>query len=453
VDSSGSVVPDVSPFTNGRRNNIVAIAGNGRPFYQPDRNNFQPRAGIAWNVFGKGRTVLRAGYGIYFDRITQIVFTGVVTNTPYTVASNTANVPFRLAAGVPITPSATPAIAGMDPTTRNPYVQKFNATVEQQITRDTSISVGYAGALGRKLLGFGQYNGFGGVPQAARPDPRFSTTGIGGNLSSSRYSSLQISGKRRMAKGVDFTVAYTLAKSEDDVSFDFLSIPVLTNAGASAATGFQGGGDLFVSRSRRSDWGLSTFDLKHSFSVSHLVELPLGRGRWLLGNARGVTNALLGGWSFAGIAVLRSGEPMNITSGIDYNDDGDATNERPAISNGTLADLYTNGSLGRTQFLVNQAEAQKRLATPANVTDVFAQIPRNALRSPSVKVYDVSLIKHFTLTERAGLRFEANVFNIFNQVQFAAPITVLSDARFGLITGTRAGTNPRQIQFGLKLSY
>lgn len=230
-------------------------------------------------------------------------------------------------------------------------------------------------------------------------------------------------------------------------------MPALTNLGASAATGIQGGGAQFVPRPRRADWGASSFDVRHSLTVSHLIELPLGRGRFLFGNASGIVNTLVGGWSLAGIAVLRSGESVNITRGVDYNDDGDAANDRPALSGGKLNDLYLRNDEDRTQYLLPQTDSLARLVTPGDVTDPFLQIQRNALRAPAVKFYDLSMSKRFSLTERVTLGFESNFFNFFNRAQFAAPVAVLSDARFGRIISTLAGTNPRQVQFGLKLSF
>jgi hypothetical protein len=114
---------------------------------------------------------------------------------------------------------------------------------------------------------------------------------------------------------------------------------------------------------------------------------------------------------------------------------------------------YADGRFGRTQYLIPQADANTRLGVPTPITDPFAQMERNALRSPNLKYYDVSLIKRLDLTERVKLTFQANVFNVFNHANFAAPNGTLSAATFGLVTATRAGVNPRQLQFGLKVDF
>jgi hypothetical protein len=289
------------------------------------------------------------------------------------------------------------------------------------------------------------------VPQTSRPDPRFSTEQLIDNLGFARYRSLQVIAKRRFTRGVDFTLAYTFAESKDNTPA-FGTSPTLINLGASAASGFQGGGAQFAPRPLRADLGLSEYDLRHNLTISHLIELPVGKGRHLLSNAQGFTQATLGGWSLAGLAVIRSGQPFNVTRGIDYNDDGDLAADRPQLLSGSLNALYASGR-GRTQYLLPQTEALALLNTPTNVTDPFLPIARNAFRAPRVAYYDLSLIKQFQLTEKTQLSFEANFFNIFNRANFAAPTANLSSALFGQATNTLAGTNPRQIQFGLKLSF
>jgi hypothetical protein len=170
------------------------------------------------------------------------------------------------------------------------------------------------------------------------------------------------------------------------------------------------------------------------------------------GGGRGLVSALLGGWSLAGLAVVRSGEPINILRGIDFNDDGDATIDRPALISGNLTDLYARGSHDRTQYLLPQAEAITRLATPQSV-DPAAMIARNGLRAPRVMFYDVSVMKRVAITERVRASVEANFFNVFNRANFGAPIATLTNPRFGQITSTLVGTTPRQIQLGVKVAF
>jgi hypothetical protein len=459
VDGSGKPVADVSPFQFGRTTNNFFAVGAGRPLYQPDRNNFQPRLGVAWDLGGRGLTVLRLAYGLYYDRIALLEFSDIVSNPPFAIATAAIEVPFRLGAALPIEPDTVNGVA-VDPRIRNPKTHRYNVAIEQRLGRDLTVTAAFVGARSRELLRYAAINATGSVPLNRRPDPRFGTESLLRNNSSSDYDSLQVFARRRFSRGVDFTVAYTYSQAYDDVSaaYSFSGAgPALINLGASSASGFQGGGAQFVDRPARSDWGRAAHDVPHNLAISHLIELPFGRGRQFLSNANRFANAVIGGWSFAGIAVLRSGQPFTVTLGSDVNDDG-ATDDRPMLLSGNLNNLYAGSGVARTQQLIPRASAQALLGTPVPLTDPFVPIARNAFRAHWVKTYDVSLIKRVNITEKFALGFEVNAFNVFNNVNFAAPISALNNARFGEITSTLAGShgssaNPRQLQLGLKLTF
>jgi hypothetical protein len=454
VDGAGNVAPDVNPFKFGRSQNRIVRLTDDLRYYNPDYNNFQPRLGLAYDLLGKGHTIVRAGYGWYYDRLIQIQFTGAVGNVPYAISSATANVPFRLSQALPITAAPNPAITVVNPEIENPGADRWNVAVEQQLGKDTSVTVAYVGMRANNLWSQAQPNGFGGFPTAARPDPRFTTQQLIDNLNLSRYRALQITAKRRFARGLDFTAVYTFGEAKDNNSRDsFTTFPTFLNSAANPTqAGVQGTGANFVARDPRADFGLSEFDVRHNLTFTHVLELPVGRGRARLGNANGFVNAALGGWSLNGLAVLRSGEPVNILRGIDFNDDGDVTVDRPALISGSLDELYRRGGGERTQYLISQADALTRLATPTTI-DPNAMIARNALRAPRVMFYDLSLLKRLIVKERYRISFEANFFNLFNRANFGAPVSNLTNALFGRITGNLSGTNPRQIQFGLKLHF
>ncbi len=440
---ANGTISNLYPGAENQRGSQILLIGSGRPFYNPDRNNFQPRLGFAWTPFASGRSVLRGSWGVYFDRVTQLQFTGVVTNVPYALSSDTANVPFVLGATVPITAAANPAITAVDPNLRNPRMARWNIAWEQQFGATTSVSAAYVGADGADLFSQTQINGFGGVPQSQRPDPRFSTQAYVGNLGESSYHSLQITARHRMTKSLDVTAAYTWAESRDNTSREsFGTVPTLLNLGASTAAGFQGGGSQFTRRPLAVDFGFSEFDVTHNLTFSYLYELPLAR-----------KNRLLGGWTVSGFAVLRSGEPVNVTRGIDYNDDGDISADRPQLLGARLSDVRNSGGTDKAQVFVQQAQALQILNTPTSAIDLTLPIPRNAFRAPAIRYFDLSLAKRFTIREGVRLSIEANAFNVFNQVALAAPVANLSSALFGRVTQTLAGSNPRQIQLGVKLAF
>jgi hypothetical protein len=187
------------------------------------------------------------------------------------------------------------------------------------------------------------------------------------------------------------------------------------------------------------------------FSASHVWEVPVGQGRRFLSSLPRAVDSVFGGWALAGIVTLRSGSPFNVTLGADVNDDG-ATDDRPALARGDLADLYASG-LGKTRWLLPQTDARALLVTPASVTDPFASIARNAFRAPRVMAYDVSISKRIVVGERVILGVEANAFNLFNRAQLGPPTSALNSGFFGAISSTLTGANPRQMQFGLRVSF
>jgi hypothetical protein len=452
--STGSVVPDVAPMAFGPSANRVEPAAEGRPLYQPDWNNIQPRIGVAWDVTGHGGTLVKGAYGIYHDRFFRFGFANVLINPPGAVAGSRANVPFTLGPLMPesIDPAA-PTLFGVDPSIRNPYFHRTTIGVDQRLGRGTSVFAAYVGTFGRDLARTVALNFGPGFPQAARPDPRFSEVRLFTNVSTSRYDALQVQLRSRPASWLNATASYTYSRYGDFLFPDTIGLTtqtpmMLTNTGASATSGFQIG--PFVERPVDAWEGRSDQDLPHVLAISHLIDIPFGRGRIWGAEAPGVVDALLGGWSLAGFLHARSGQNVNLTLGSDVDDDGYFL-DRPAMLRGSLDELYsTSGS--RTQYLVPQAEALTRLGAPADVTDPFAQVSYNALRSPAVWKYDVSLRKELPI-RGARLAVELNAFNVFNHTNLGAPNATLTSALFGTITNTAVGMGPRQLQLGAKLTF
>lgn len=448
AEQNGRIAEGVSPFAFGRLANQVEPIGNGVGLYAPDRNNFQPRLGIAWSP--GSRTVLRAAYGLYTDRIYQLALSNLANNVPFATARSGAQIPFRIG-DVALTAAQRPILFGVDPALRNPYLHRLSVALEQQVAASTTVSAAYVGSIGRKLIRTDEPNLAGAFPQALRPDQRYSDQRIIANLSSSDYDSLQLTAVRRLGRGFSMTASYTYSSFRDDSSTDFFPArPTLLNLDASPATGFQGGTRL-APRPVTADYGRSENDAPHAFVMSAVAELPFGKGRRWGSRWAGLADAVLGGWSLSALVQVRSGPPFETTLGADVNDDG-YFDDRPALSTGSPSDLYRK-SEEKTQFLLPLAEARQRLTTPANVTDPFATIRRNALHADRMEIVDASLSKRFALTERVGLTLEGNLFNILNRATFAVPNSNLTSAFFGVVTGTLRTATPRQVQLGARISF
>lgn len=448
AEQNGSIVNGVSPFAFGRLNNRVELIRNAGGLYAPDRNNFQPRLGIAWSA--RSRSVLRAAYGLYTDRIYQLPLSNLANNVPFATARSGAQIPFRIG-DVALTAAQRPILFGVDPALRNPYLHRLSVAFEQQVAAATTVSAAYVGSIGRKLIRTDEPNLAGAFPQALRPEQRYSDQRIIANLSSSDYDSLQLTAVRRMTRGVSFTATYTYSSFRDDSSTDFFPArPTLLNLDASPAAGFQGGTRL-TSRPVTADYGRSENDAPHVFVLSAVAELPFGKGRRWGSGWSGIGEALLGGWSLSGLVQVRSGPPFETTLGVDANDDG-YFDDRPAIVSGAPGDLYRRSG-EKTQFLLPLAEARQRLTTPANVADPFATLRRNALRGDRMEIVDAALSKRFALTERVALTVEGNLFNLLNRATFAVPNSNLTSPFFGVVTGTLRTATPRQVQLGARISF
>ena len=327
-----------------------------------------------------------------------------------------------------------------------------NLAFEQRIGQNTSVSAAYVATQGSGLYMFDDANFTGAYPQASRPDPRFTDQRIMGNLGFSRYNALQVYGRRRFAQGFTFTAAYTYSAYRDITSNDTgPAIPTLINTGASAAAGFQIGPS--IPRPLDSEYGRNESDAPHVLAVSHLWEIPVGKGRSLLANLPRGLDTVVGGWTLSGIVSARSGNVFDVQLGQDVNDDG-ALVDRPALAGAAkLGDLRQTQNLDKTQWLLPLADARNLLVVPANVTNPFAPVRRNSFRAPSLINYDLSLNKGFRITERFTLGLDANFFNIFNRAQFRAPVSILTSPFFGQIQATSPNAVPRQIQFGIKLNF
>lgn len=454
IDAAGNPLEGESPFVNGRTANRLAVVSEELALYKSDRNNFQPRIGVAWNIGGRETTVVRAAWGVYHDGLFQFAFNNLVNNAPFAVSGTAVGVPFRIGERVPINPD-TPAVFGIDPSISSPYFHRVNLSVERRLGEHSSVTASYVGSRGRDLARITDENFAGSFPQARRPDIRFTTQRFLTSAGTSAYDALQVYLDRRLAGGMSLTVAYTLAdfkdvQNPDTIGFGSTFFATLIDTGATAASGIQVG--AFAPRPVEADYGTSNVAVRHNFVASHVIELPFGAGRRFLADARGMAEALLGGWSLAGILRARSGNAIDVRLGQDVNDDG-ANNDRPALISGELSDLYNSGGGSNTQYLIPQNEARRILGTPADVTDPFAVIPRNALHGPTLWSYDLSIAKRASIGQRYRVQIEANVFNLFNRVNLNVPNASLSSALFGRVTSTAPGFGPRQMQFGAKFMF
>ncbi len=472
-----------------------------------DKNNFAPRVGFAYRLDDDGKLVLRGGYGIYYDRISTRFANTQLFNFPYLaigVGLVNALVPqpsaifrpftnpfvqlplpsaFPTAATIPSTLSALSPVGVpvsgiyVDPNLSTPYVQQFNFGAQWEFAKNTVLEVGYVGSKGTNLLQVITLNQPAYVaPTAAAPLGSFvprlapgtilsANKNLTGALqqvqtsSNSRYNSLQVTLARRFAQGLQITGAYTYGKS-----YDYYS-------GAAVNELANNPGDQF---NWKANFGRSDFNREQRLVVSGVYEFPKRNFE------SGIARAILNNWQVAGVAVFQTGLPFSIIDNPGNAVIGRA-NFRPGFSSvytsGDTSDRL-NGYFNVQAFVpgcpigatVTVAGGNGFACTgTANVGNVnnpffdpsrpFGNTPRNFLTGPGQKNVDISFIKLVPFSEsfRGELRLE--LFNAFNWVNYANPVSNISlfnplnpaASSFGKIIS--ASTGPRVMQLGFKVNF
>jgi hypothetical protein len=422
---------------------LVRVGTNGVPRggFTPDKNNFAPRIGFAWTVGSDEKTVVRAGYGIYYDQAPLAPGEALYFNSPF--FDN--NIFFSLP-GLPLTlnnpfPSFFPfplpdSALAIQRDLRTAYMQHWNLNIQRELPAKSVLEIAYVGSKGTKLLTARDINQPQpsvlppGLPFVPRPNPQFDDIDLLESRANSNYNSLQARFQQRLTHGLAALVSYTWSKSIDDASNFFSS--------AGDPNFPQNSYDL------RSERGRSNFDVRHRFSASYSYDLPFGKSRRYL-NGSGWTSTIFGGWQTFGIVTLQTGRPFTVAllSEIDNSGTGRSilgfgANDRPnVVGNPHLA-----------QRTPQQWFNQSAFAFPLPGT--FGNAGRNILDGPGYQTVNASFVKNTSLSERFNLQIRAEFFNLLNHPNFNLPDNFLGSPTFGQITSAR---DPRHIQFGAKLLF
>ncbi len=418
---------------------LVRVGTNGVPRsgYEPDRNNFAPRLGLAWTLGSKGDTVVRTGYGVYYDQSALAPSEGLYFNPPFfnlQVFFPLQGLPLLLSDPFPANfPFQFPSSAfAFQRDLRTPYVQHWNASIQRQLGKSRMLELAYVGSKGTKLITARDINqpGASPAPVNLRPVPQFSDITFEESSANSNYNSLQVRFEQRLDFGLSILSSYTLAKSIDNASSFF-----------SSAGDPNFPQDSFNTRAER---GRSNFDVRHRFSFSYGYDLPFGKGRSMLAD-NGVLTTLLTGWQTYGIVTLQSGRPFTVAllSEIDNSNTGRSNlgfgaNDRPNVIGDPSLSHRTPD-----QWFNTAAFAFSPFGT-------FGNAGRNILDGPGFQNVNASLMKTTRLKEGLDLQFRAEAFNLFNHPNFDLPDNFLGSPTFGRILSAQS---PRHIQFGLKLLF
>ena len=438
------------------------------PLYDKDLNNFAPHASVAWDVNGRGKTVVRAGFGVFHDDFSQDAFTGQIYANSFNsglaynaiapdpvILNKSLNAP-TLAPGVPVFlpggNAQTTDASTVDKHLRTPYVYNFNLNIQREIARNTVFQIGYVGSAGHKLLRLHDIN----QPTVAQIDaadlanpcaapnaalaciidfgaPRnFSTplTPPGGpannapfiinqleSSANSNYHSLQTTLSQRNWHGLSQAITYVWSHSIDTASDSQDYVP---NAATPADN-----------TNIRMDKGPSNFDVRNHFVWSGDYDLP----KWETAGRMGE------GWSLSGVLTIQSGHPFHLNyNGIDDFSGGGSGFDRPDVV-GPIRYNYHDPShfLDLSAFAVPctfLAPADPRFSGDGFAdsctagTRHFGTLGRNALIGPHYRNFDFAIIKDTRLTERFKLQFRTDIYNLFNHPNLSNPLlpAFLADA-------------------------
>ncbi|MGI8917323.1 MAG: TonB-dependent receptor domain-containing protein [Pyrinomonadaceae bacterium] len=423
--------------------NLVPVGANGVPRggIESDKNNFAPRFGLAWTVGEDEKTVIRAGYGIYYDQSALAPTEALYFNSPYfdnNIFFSLPGLPLTLSDPFPtFFPFPLPDSAlAIQRDLRTAYMQHWNLNVQQELGSKSVLEIAYVGSKGTKLLTARDINQPQpsvlppGLPFVPRPDARFDDINLLESRANSNYHSLQARLQQRFSRGLAALVSYTFAKSIDDASNFFSSA----------------GDPNFPQNSYdvRAERGRSNFDVRHRLSISYSYDLPFGKGKRYFAD-NGWASTLLSGWQSFGVITWQSGRPFTVAllSEIDNSGTGRSilgfgANDRPNLVGDPHLGSPSTGSWFNTAAF----------AFPAPGT--FGNAGRNIIDGPGYQSVNASLVKNTNLTERVNLQFRVEAFNLFNHPNFNLPDNFLGSPTFGQITSAR---DPRHLQFGLKLLF
>lgn len=436
--------------------------GNSRALFDSYHKQFMPRIGFAWTPgILSNRFVVRAGYGITSFMEGTGANLRLPLNPPYFFESDITydlNAPGDIRTGfTDVRPQDKPSgqVRAWDPHLRPQFTQQWNVSLEYQLSNTVSFTAGYVGQKGTHLVVPREGN----QPQpdpgpvsAWRPlqqrRPLYATAPLITNISTTAadaimsYHSLQLTGRKRMGRGLDFMGSYTLSKTLTD------------------NRGFYGGG-AFISGEgaywqnaycRTCDRGPAFFDARHNLSLGSTWEIPVGRNRAF---GRGWGRALelaLGGWSTNWIVLTHSGFPVTIL-GRDQTNQAVRGNVRP---NRYRPLTYQNQSIdnwfGTGNTLCAAGVDDGKCAYGDAAVGLFGNAGIATERAPSYFDMDFSIGKRFSVTEKKYFEFRTEFFNVFNHASFGPPgRATTSPATFGQITSQT--TLPRNIQFALKVYF
>ena len=403
---------------------------------KPDRHNFAPRIGLAWTA--RPRLVVRSAYGMFYQHTFRQGRENLLAENPpflhdLTRTQSPGSPTFvTLDSGPPANFFATAlptdqAVRGNDPNLKAGNVQQWNLTLQYAVAKDWIFEVGYVGNKGTHLSRFWNANqpyvaGPAGTLAARRPNTGFGDVEYMDSGGNSFYNSLQTRLEKRFSNGLTLLHSFTYARGLDNVG-----------------AWNDPNGSLYPQDAYNfaNEKALAENIVKLNSVASWVYDLPFGRGRKLMTSAPPLVNAIAADWHIDGIWSWRTGLPLTVASPACANCSmgGDRT---------TRADLVPGVS---PSVASPNAQAWFNAAAFAPQATPYGTVGRDTIWGPGMQQWDLGVARKFALTERRYFQFRGELFNAFNQVNYAPPLSTVGSAGFGTITAARSGRN---VQLGLK---
>jgi hypothetical protein len=406
------------------------FGGLSRSGRQTNYGDWGPRFGFSYDPFGKGTTSVRGGYGIFYDRLATNLLGQSSANPPFFTQASVFDGNIDNPGGA--TATSFPTNLTYFPVHFNdPSVQSYNFGVQQQGLGGIILDVAYVGNIGRHLLRTLNINQLPVGTRLTAPNSNtnvnalvpylgYGTINMFDNSVDSSYNSLQVTASRRISRGFSFTFNYTFSKTMDDST----APQNVYNA--------------------RADYALSNINHAQVFSATYIYELPFFRT-----SRNGLLKNSLGGWELAGVTRGQTGGPFSVIVPVDVAKIGVSQSRATVIADPNLpADQRTASHWFNTAAFLPASQM---------VQGQFGNSGRNILTGPGFVLSDLSLLKNFSIHERAHLQFRAESFNFLNHPSFTTLNTTVNFSatgqptqNFGQVTGAGPG---RVIELGLKLTF
>ena len=426
----------------------------------------QPRFGLAWSP-ASGKTVVHAGFGMYNDLQDALGYR-MDQNAPFNPSYSIANLPVS-SLPLSVSPPANARVApgGVQPDMSTPTLVSYSMHIEQELTPNTVLTLGYVGSYGyHELVSLDDneptptvcpgascpaiYPANFPAPLAGKPVPAgtyyvapgtpLANPALGPawawfSVGTSSYNALQVDANHRMSKGLLMRAVYTWSKALDDG--DSLNGTAAGNAPGLVENPF----DV------KADWGPATYDVRDAATLDGVYELPFGKQRRYLNRLTGFPDAMVSGWTATSIVTLQSGFPF--TPQLSYNPSNNGDTKNPVR-------LFANPDFRGSVLVKKPGEwfnPQAFLAPPPG-SGFYGNLSRDSLTGPGAAEWDFSMLKDTAIHEGLDLQFRAEFFNILNHTNFNTPNLIVftpsgGSPTAGVITST--ATTSRQIQFAVKL--